>query len=281
MIKGAIVAGGASELISEVSTITPEVAASWLASANVNNRKLSVKKVKRIASTITRGLWKVTHQGIAFYDNDELADGQHRLAAIVMAGVPVKVMVTYGLPTDVHDGIDKGLPRTLNNNMDFLGIHLSRNQMAVYRALYSELERQNNKVDCWVPGSYEVELPDFVAMQAQYKDAVDFSMSVHQHRKIAIAQVHAAVAAASFSHNKDRLKEFLEVLASGVATVASDSAAIRLREYLLTNVLHMGVPARFDTYLRCCAAVDAFLEHRGLTKLYARKDAAFKLPAIS
>jgi hypothetical protein len=280
MVKGAIVVGGASGLISEVSTITPEVAAKWLATSNKKNRKLSIKKVKRIASSITKGLWRVTHQGIAFYDNDELADGQHRLAAIVMAGVPVQVMVTYGLPVEVHDSIDKGQARTLNHNMDFLGKHQSRNAMAVYRAMYSELDRQTRKADCWGSACYEVELPEFVAVQAKYEDAVVFAMSVRQHRKIAICEVYAAVAAASFSHSKERLEEFLNVLASGVATKASDTAAIRLREYLLSHVLHKGIPSRFDTYVRCCTAIDAFLEHRGLSKLYARPDATFELPPV-
>jgi hypothetical protein len=223
----------------------------------------------------------VTHQGIAFYENDVLADGQHRLAAIVLAGVPVQVMVTYGLPLEAHDSLDKGDKRTLGDNMDFTGKHLSRNALAVYRAMLVELERQTIGAECWNSTTYEeVELGEFAKMQSQYEQAVIFAMSVRQHRKIAIAQVYAAIAAASFSANKTRLKEFMEILASGIAPSAGDTAAIRLREYLLSNVLHKGIPARFDTYVRCCTAIVAFLEHRGLSKLYARPDATFELPPV-
>jgi hypothetical protein len=281
MIKGAIVVGGSSELISEVSTITPEVAASWLASANVSNRSLSDKKVRRIADSIRKGLWRLTHQGVAFYEDDRLADGQHRLAAIVMAGVPVKVMVTYGLPVEVHDSIDKGLARTLKDNMDFIGVKLTRNQLAAYRCLYAEYDRQLNNAEIWSAQSLYVETSEFAAFQVKYQGAIDFAVSVRLQPKIALSQVYAAVAAASLTENRVRLEEFMQILASGVASVQEDSAAIRLREYLFTNTLEKGYPGRFDTYVRVCTAITAFLEHRGLTKLYARRDACFKLPTAS
>jgi hypothetical protein len=262
-------------LITEVTTITPEVAAKWLASANANNRSLSEKKVKRIASSISKGLWRLTHQGIAFYEDDRLADGQHRLAAIVMAGVPVQVMVTYGLPTSVNDSIDKGLARTLKDNMDFIGVKLTRNQLAAYRCLYAEYDRQLNNAETWSAQTLYVETSEFSAFQVKHHTAIDFAMSVKLQPKIAISQVYAAVAAASLTENKVRLEEFLQVLVSGVATVQEDSAAIRLREYLFTNTLDRGFPGKFDTYVRACAAVTAFLEHRGLSKLYARREALF------
>jgi hypothetical protein len=267
----------ASGLITEVTTITPEVAAKWLASANVNNRSLSEKKVKRIASSISKGLWRLTHQGVAFYEDDRLADGQHRLAAIVMAGIPVQVMVTYGLSTVVNDSIDKGVARTLKDNMDFLSVRLSRNHMAAYRCLYFEYDRQVNKAEGWNAQAYYVEVTEFAAFQAKYQEAVDFAMSVKFQPKIAIQQVHAAIAAAYLTGNRVRLAEFMQVLVSGVATVQEDSAAIRLREYLFTNTLDGGMPGRFDTYLRVCAAITAFLEHRGLSKLYARREALFPI----
>jgi len=262
-------------LIVDVTTITPEVAAKWLASANVNNRSLSEKKVKRIASSISKGLWRLTHQGIAFYEDDRLADGQHRLAAIVMAGIPVQVMVTYGLPTAVSDSIDKGVARTLKDNMDFLQVKLSRNHMATYRCLYFEYDRQLHKAESWNGQAYYVEVTEFAAFQAKYQEAVNFAMSVKLQPKIALSQVYAAVAAAYLTESRVRLEEFLQVLVSGVATVQEDSAAIRLREYLFTNTLDTGVPGRFDTYTRACAAISAFLEHRGLSKLYARREALF------
>ena len=52
------------------------------------------------------GDWSLTHQGIAFYDDGSLADGQHRLNAIVSSGVTVKMQVAYGVPRTSGADID-------------------------------------------------------------------------------------------------------------------------------------------------------------------------------
>lgn len=59
----------------------------------------------------------MTHQGIAFDENGELVDGQHRLNAIVEANIPVQMNVTYNVhraPGEVFT-IDMGRKRTYAN----------------------------------------------------------------------------------------------------------------------------------------------------------------------
>src|SRR5256885_4562153 len=74
---------------SRVVTITPKKAAEYL-ERNTANRPLSAKTVRDFAAAMRRGEWQVTHQGIAFDTTRALVDGQHRLAAIVQADVPVQ-----------------------------------------------------------------------------------------------------------------------------------------------------------------------------------------------
>lgn len=68
--------------------VTPEMAYDWLVH-NTNNRDLRPLDVLYLKQCILSGNWRVTHQGIAFYADGELADGQHRLNAIADAGVGV------------------------------------------------------------------------------------------------------------------------------------------------------------------------------------------------
>lgn len=83
-------------------TITPEIAARYLASNNdgtFKNRPISKAKVQQFAKDIARGSWQVTHQGIGlYYDKSKkcyvLVDGQHRLTAILATGLAAEMMVT-------------------------------------------------------------------------------------------------------------------------------------------------------------------------------------------
>jgi hypothetical protein len=98
--------------ISQVD-MTPRKAEEILTAAQADRqRPLTPARVRSLAQAITDGQWRLTHQGIAFSVSGKLIDGQHRLAAISLAGVTVPVMVTTGLPDDVFDAIDTGRTRS-------------------------------------------------------------------------------------------------------------------------------------------------------------------------
>ncbi len=88
-----------------LNTLTPAWAKSVLETRNPRNRLISQATVASYAADMQAGHWLISHQGIAFAENGDLLDGQHRLAAIIMAGVPVKMMVTTGLPAAFKNGL--------------------------------------------------------------------------------------------------------------------------------------------------------------------------------
>ncbi|MGW2238572.1 hypothetical protein ACWCWE_31920, partial [Streptomyces sp. NPDC001759] len=89
----------------QVVDVSPQLAADWL-TRNTSNRPLSKSTVQHLAGQIQRGEWQLTHQGIAFDEDDVLIDGQHRLAAIVKAGVTVPLTVTHGVPRTAFTVMD-------------------------------------------------------------------------------------------------------------------------------------------------------------------------------
>jgi len=101
-----------------VETVTPELAAQFLEGNGVN-RKLRKSWVNTLTRAIQRGEWKTTHQGLAISHGGRLLDGQHRLNAIINAGIPVKMAVTYGVDEAVFDSIDTGARRKVS---DILGL---------------------------------------------------------------------------------------------------------------------------------------------------------------
>ncbi|HEY5457051.1 MAG TPA: hypothetical protein VIJ96_16425, partial [Acidothermaceae bacterium] len=103
---------------SKVQTITPAKAAEWL-EANTTNRPVSRTVVRAFADAMKRGEWIVTHQGIAFDVSGVLIDGQHRLAAVVEADVPVAMTVFTDVDDGTFDVLDTGKRR---NAADVLAI---------------------------------------------------------------------------------------------------------------------------------------------------------------
>lgn len=92
--------------------VTPEMAGEWLAK-NTRNRKPRTKGVALYAHEIREGRWAVHHQGIAFDSAGRLADGQHRLQAILDTGIPVPLNVTFNLPPGSMEAVDRGMARSV------------------------------------------------------------------------------------------------------------------------------------------------------------------------
>lgn len=100
-----------------IETITPHTA-SWYLEFNNSNRPLRMSHIKSLAFDMVNGDWQVTHQGIAFDTNGRLIDGQHRLHAIIEAGVPIQISVTRGCSAASFSILDRGANRSQS---DILG----------------------------------------------------------------------------------------------------------------------------------------------------------------
>jgi hypothetical protein len=92
--------------------VTPTIAKRWLEANSETNRPLSVSVAREYATEMVEGRWLLTHQGPAFDTSGKLIDGQHRLAAVVLAGVTVPMTVTYGADPETYTVLDIGRRRT-------------------------------------------------------------------------------------------------------------------------------------------------------------------------
>lgn len=101
-------------LKAKVETITPEIAKEYLKKNTANYRKittLSRYKIEQYAEAMKAGKWQLNGEAITFGKDGVLKNGQHRLAAIILAGVPVKILVVYDVEDNV-DIYDRGKNRT-------------------------------------------------------------------------------------------------------------------------------------------------------------------------
>ena len=98
----------------ELRTVTPDHAGKLL-ELNTDNRTLTQSWVDTLAGAITRGEWLCTHQGIAISKDNVILDGQHRLWAIVQAGISVPLMVATNVDKETFALLDIGKKRTMHD----------------------------------------------------------------------------------------------------------------------------------------------------------------------
>lgn len=120
----------------ETVEITPEFAKTLL-NQNENNRKLSRVRVEAITRDILDGNWVFDGSPIRVSSDGELLDGQHRLAAVCRAGVPVVSLLIIGLERDSSITMDSGKSRTLADQLKMQGEKNSTNLSSVIKACYS------------------------------------------------------------------------------------------------------------------------------------------------
>jgi hypothetical protein len=107
-------------ITSKVENITPELAAHYLKRNVDNYRKISKSKVNLYAQEMKAGKWQTNGEGIVFSESGKLKNGQHRLAAIMVAGVPVEMMVINGVPEEVTI-YDNGYNRSMSQIAEAAG----------------------------------------------------------------------------------------------------------------------------------------------------------------
>jgi len=108
-------------LVTRVVEIEPRDAQAILDNAG-SNRKLNPKTVERYAAIMKAGAWDLNGETIKVDKDGKLIDGQHRLAACVVAGVPFTTVVVHGLASDeAFLTVDVGVKRSVRSYLEYKG----------------------------------------------------------------------------------------------------------------------------------------------------------------
>jgi hypothetical protein len=102
--------------------VTPEQAAAWLANPHVHQRRTpltAASKAAQYAAVMAGGGWDPNvPQGIFLTEDEQLINGGNRLNAVILAGVPVRLLVVRNVPPEVFDVIDVGRARAPGQFVD-------------------------------------------------------------------------------------------------------------------------------------------------------------------
>ena len=120
------------QLRMNLETITPTMAKEYL-TRNTNNRNFQKGTALLYARLMRDGQWMVNGDAIRFNINEDLVDGQHRLAAVVDTGLPLTTFVIRGLPIEAQLTIDQQRKRTAGDMLSMRGIPNGNQVAAVVR----------------------------------------------------------------------------------------------------------------------------------------------------
>lgn len=206
---------------SRVQTISPDKAAEML-QANTSNRPVSKSTVRSFAEAMSRGEWVVTHQGIAFDVHGVLVDGQHRLAAVVEAGLPVEMTVFTDVAENTFDVLDTGKRR---NAADVLAIEGEKSATMLAAMVRTVWLFQNRPDLNWSGGSAAVSNHQIVTTLAEHPKLRDF-LAVGEQIANATGMIKSAAGAASYlvtqANKRADLTEWFDGIIDGAGLSKGD-----------------------------------------------------------
>jgi hypothetical protein len=258
-----------------VEKISPAKAEKML-NTNCSNRTLREGIVEKYADDMRKGQWTKCIAPIAFYEDGDVADGQHRLWAIIESGETHEFMVVRGLDRESGLNIDVGLPRSLVDNARISGVneHLSNRIIAVARVVATG--QRGSRSPKGVSNAVKLAYVD------KYNECVRWAIeNAPAGRTFSHSLVLGAMARAYMvEEDKARLARFGEVLSKGFMADERDSAAIAMRNYLMvaakTGFSHQDVWQ--DTFLKTQNAIKHFMRSKRLTQIKSVREEAYPLP---
>lgn len=219
-----------------LETIGPKEAERYL-SRNVHNRPLRSRAVEKFAATMKEGRWQLTHQGVAMSESNVLLDGQHKLAAILRAGVSVPMFVTTGLPDSTFSVIDVGTRRTVSDTLQTAGFPNYSNLAAALRVLY--IFEQMPDTLMWQGGKTVVSNDVILDMAEKHSEADEWILAGMRVSKAIhtppAAMCGALLILAQFAPPK-KVHEFAKGLAEG-ENLAAGNPILVCRNWLLRRRL--------------------------------------------
>jgi hypothetical protein len=224
---------------------------------------------------MTAGEWPLTHQAIAFDEQGNILDGQHRLWAIVESGKTIEMVVGRGLAAEVRDFIDQGIPRTVvdvaklrdpdSNITQFFGATARRMMIGC---------RTN------VPHTRQEILNFLEKHERALHFALDEGLGGRRAFRVTPSAIPAVMARAYYHEDKARIIEFGEILLGKLPKGEEDSGAHVLRGWLLAGTPNRGKAMSKDVEVYCKTqrALSGFLAREKMRSIYAKTEEIWQLP---
>lgn len=257
--------------------ITPELANSYL-EMNSINRKLSKGTVQAYVQDILAGNWdEDTGAAISFDKDGNLKDGQHRLTAIVQAGVGIHSWVCRNVSSDgIYDNNRKrsNVDQISIMRADFDSVYKSTRYISVARAIIGVTTSRELYRRAVTPK----EIIDFTEKHKADLDGFFLNIPQGTCPKISLAVVHLALFMAYMDGvDIGDILDFYDVLCSGMSTKPEEFPIIAYRNYLKDSRNPSTTQAEIA---RCQYALKKYLTGSCIKRTIAPKELIYPFPWV-
>lgn len=251
-------------------TITPQEAVKML-EKNTRNRAIRKRVVEMYAKQMVNGEWQLNGESIKFATNGELKDGQHRLEACVLAGVPFETYVVYDDDSTIFD---VGVKRSVGDLLKFINADTKIANGAVTGAVRIHLSVFNGSRSVTSVTNLHAQQSPTTEQMLNYLEANEPLLykateitrvgSAH-----GVARKSACILACYYALKcnvpEEILRKFFEVVNTGYSDSKSQFAAIMIRNNLVNKrLLSNGV----GTTQQVCMAIRDFAKGKERSALY-------------
>lgn len=254
-----------------IASIDPELGQAMLNLNRSDNRNKQPHSIRRYADDMREGIWRLTHQGVAFDRWGMLCDGQNRLRAGVEAGVPFNTLVFFGVGDRPEMGVmDTGKIRSASDaSACLLGQRVDAKAIATFRAF---LAGPASVIPVYTHGWLLGELAKLPSFVPAYERMF--------HRGAPAAPFRGAVMRAYYHHDPEDVERFSDIVCERRPFQEQrDVPAILLKKFI--GGFHSGrggVQAQTEIYRKSQRALAAYFGGEKIDKLYASTEDLFPLP---
>ena len=263
-----------NNMVMSYEFITPERAQALL-ETNCDNRKLSRGTVEAYANDILNDNWDET-TGVAMSIDEDgvLRDGQHRCAAIVMAGKGIWTWVCRNVSSD---GIyDNNRKRSNSDQIsilraDFDNVYKSTRYISVARLIICHNTNDGSRRPVTPK-----EIIDFTEAHKEELDGFFLNMPQSTTPKVSLAVVHLSLFMAYMSGvDMNDILDFYDVLCSGMSTKPEEFPVIAYRNYLKDTVINT---PNLNEIKRCQYALKKYLTGSCTKRSISPKELIYPFP---
>ena len=254
--------------------VSPELASSMLELNAENQRSKKPAAIRRYATDMSSGDWKLTHQGIAFNASGRLHDGQNRLSAVVESGTTIEMLVFVGAGKDKEMTlIDTNSPRSVRDAANVVRMQLDRTSVSTMLASIRHGVVNGTSIINQMTHSSKL------ALLNRYSETLAHVAGWFGGSKLATklgtAPVRGAIFCAACKVSNDALARFVRVFTEQEDGRTGEGAAKRFRAYLVSD----GMAPDREIFLKTCRAIQHFVNREEPLKLTACSDNPFPFDA--
>ena len=219
---------------------------------NTGNRTLSLVRAARYAKEMKAKAWEVTGEPLIFSDEGILNDGQTRLKACVIAGVPFTTHITFGVARKAFRVTGVGAKRTLADVLSIAGeanttnLAGALNWLKKYKTSFSAAPLTHLEGLQLLADNPDIRQSTVIGRGLASKThLIDPSLAIFLHYVFALKDT-------------DKADAFLEYLGKGIGVNDENDPRHKLRERLITN---KGEKAKLPNIEIAALAIKAWNAH--------------------